>query len=317
MIAISRAYAMKYWEEFYGNATEVEDFAGRKMIKSDYNSSYNEECAWVIARKGPTSTYGNWDRPNLVCCHKKTDEEKGSDFPLFRANGKTFEVIKVQGKPVIREKVEAYVDNSPEDMTRVNFWEAKSGIKFFKGLTKIQAEPRFVGTILVRIISRENTGIVDFVEKFYERENISYSLGTDPERSETRVVAKAYNLPLRNDTQLLLNKCMVLNTYMQKYFLRRGIVSSYELYYRLDYYEEKTEMYLQSQKLSAYNFELAHDENEPLQNCLYLSRNVVENTSAGEVLTISPDCEYSEYTGVFEYLGNELEKIGRKENVMK
>lgn len=309
MEIVSRFRAMRLWEKNFGAAEFVTDFAGRNMDKSDYlylGSEYGWTCAPIL----PTENAGSYRSDNLVCCHLLTANEKLNKFPSFKANGRNFEIVYRSGKYEVRCK-DNVPKNSEEDLRNVDFSNALSGTNFYKGLRRIQGQPRFVGTILIRMACMENTAVVDFVEKFFETENITYSMDKNFANTETRVIAKAFNLPLQDDTRILLDKCVVLNTYMQKYFLPGHFVSAYDIYFRLDYFEEKSQMYLQSQNLTADNFVQTIGGQGTLHNSLFLSKNVIHNTYAGLKVTPSETDEFTVYSGIAGELASDIEKETR------
>lgn len=316
MIA-KESIAIGVWELAFDREEMVKDFAGRTMVKSAYNDEY-AQYGWTITHIAPMNEYGNLTQSNLICCNIKTANEKSFNFPVFRANGEVFEVIvDDKNKPKIRKREEIYTKDRDEELKEVCFFEGKSGVKYFRELKKKQTGPQFVGTILIRISGLKNTSIVDFIEKFFETENITYSIDDNFSDKEARVVAKNYNLPMQEDSQLLLNKCMVMNTYLQRYFMPRGDIDSYEMYYRLDFYPEKSLMYLQSQTLTADNFNVVESKDGKFQNCLLLSQNVVHNTNVSEKVKAITDREYVPYAGIFTHLAAELDKVVKREQKKK
>ena len=83
-------YSIKdLWELFFGNKTEVYDYAGRLMLKSacgDPNSQYHP----TIDHIRPLSQGGKDIKENIVICHVKTNEEKADTFSCWWANERNF-----------------------------------------------------------------------------------------------------------------------------------------------------------------------------------------------------------------------------------
>ena len=103
--------------------------------------------------------------------------------------------------------------------------DSASGIRFFKDLKGIQNKPCFVGSILIRLKNVESTALIDMIEKYFDKENISYSMSKDYYSDVTRIIVKNYNMPLKDDIAELLDKCIVLSTYLGYYFLPMEYIS--------------------------------------------------------------------------------------------
>ena len=86
---------MRLWSKFYGKATKVKDFTGREIVKGAYNNR-NSEFGWNVDHILPQSRGGKTADYNLIICHISTNDEKADKFPVFNANGKKFEILKVE-----------------------------------------------------------------------------------------------------------------------------------------------------------------------------------------------------------------------------
>lgn len=99
-------YSIKdLWEERYGKAEQIRDYAGRLMMKSacgNPNSKYQP----TIDHIRPTSKGGKNVKQNLVICHFKTNEEKADCFPHWKANGERYHAEKSapSGYKIIKER---------------------------------------------------------------------------------------------------------------------------------------------------------------------------------------------------------------------
>ena len=127
--------AMRLWGKSFGKETKVKDFAGREIAKGAYGDR-NSQYGWNIDHILPQSKGGTTADYNLVCCNIKTNDEKADKFPCFYANGKKFEIIRVQNhyeiKPVVKTpRQEKQVDNE------LNFYDSASGVRFFKSLSDL------------------------------------------------------------------------------------------------------------------------------------------------------------------------------------
>ena len=128
--------------------------------------------------------------------------------------------------------------------------DSAAGIRFFKKLKGIQNKSRFVGSVLIRLQNVSNTAVIDFIEKFFDEENISYSMSSDYRSSETRIIVKNYNMPLKEDISKLLDKCILLNTYLKHYFKPKNYILWYDICYQVNCYGEKQDMYLNAQTIN-------------------------------------------------------------------
>ena len=79
----------KLWEEIYGNKKEVEDYTGRRMVKSAIGNQNSKYCPTIDHIK-PLSKDGKDIKGNIVICNILTNEEKGDSFPHWKANGKRY-----------------------------------------------------------------------------------------------------------------------------------------------------------------------------------------------------------------------------------
>lgn len=299
---LNRETAMRLWGKAFGKETKVKDFAGREIVKGAYNDR-NSEFGWNVDHILPQSKGGKTVDYNLICCHILTNDEKADKFPCFSANSIKFEIVKVENHYEIK-RVDKKNKRQSESDDSVNFYDSASGIRFFKKLKGIQNKPRFVGSVLIRLQNVRNTAVIDFIEKFLDEENISYSLSNNYWNSETRIVAKNYNMPLKEDNSKLLDKCILLNTYIKNYFIPMEYVDMYDIRYQVTYYKDKEDMYLEAQKINFNNISGNYD------NALLINELVYINTEAKEK---EPDLSfdyytYQKYDYTFINLSNNLEK---------
>ena len=173
---LNRETAMRLWNKSFGKETKVKDFTGRTIAKGAYNDR-NSEFGWNVDHILPQSRGGKTADYNLICCHILSNDEKADKFPAFKANGLNFEIIKVENHYEI--KLLNKKNNKYENLDSVNFMDYASGIRFFKHLKGIQNKSRFVGSVLIRLKNVSNTAVIDFVEKFLDEENISYTMSNN------------------------------------------------------------------------------------------------------------------------------------------
>lgn len=301
---LNRETAMRLWNKSFGKETKVIDFAGRTIVKGAYNDR-GSDFGWNVDHILPQSKGGKTADHNLVCCHILTNDEKADKFPAFKANGITFEIIKVENHYELKRVDNKAPKKKVVNDDSVNFIDSASGIRFFKKLKGIQNKSRFVGSVLIRLENVTNTSVIDFIEKYLNEENISYSMKNNYWNAETRIVAKNYNMPLKEDNAKLLDKCIVLNTYIKGYFIPMGYVKNYDICYQVNCFEDKQDMYLEAQKINFDNM------NGNLDNALFINELVYINTEAKDR---EPNLDFSYYNyQKYDYTFTKLSKNLEKE----
>ena len=305
---LNRETAMRLWNKSFGNEIKTTDFAGRTIVKGAYNDR-NSEYGWNIDHILPQSKGGATADYNLVCCHILTNDEKADKFPCFNANGSAYEIIKVQNHYEIRCKNHKS-EEQKEILDTVDFFDSAAGIRFFKKLKGIQNKKRFVGTVLVCLSNVSNNAVIDFIEKMFEDESISYDK-VGYRNNEVRVKITNYNMPLKADSSVLLDKCVLLNTYLSSYFLDCGYIDGFDIYYRLDCFEKKSDMYQATFDFTskAYAIDNTRLTNQnTLRNSMFVNNLVLDNTEAGDKVERNPNSDYMEYNYIFTNLSKNLKK---------
>lgn len=299
-MVINRETAMRIWSKRYGKELKVTDFAGRTMVKSAYDDR-DSNYGWNIDHILPQSRGGKTAEHNLVCCHILTNDEKADKFPCFNANGHEFEMLKVQNHYEIKERMSAnqndYIENQGDEES-VNFYDSADGVRFFKKLKGIQNKWRHTSTIVITLENYQTNAIVDFIEELFDGYSIEYFPYNS--NSSIAVVIQANNVPLKEDSALLLDKCIILNTYMQYYFIALEYLDLYDIHYWDTAYKEKDEMY------NAFNFN-PDIIDWTASNSLFISKSVVENTDAKKRIK-NPIDGFNEYNIIFTQLRDDLEK---------
>lgn len=302
---INHETAMRLWVVSFGKKAKALDFAGREIAKGAYNDR-NSQFGWNIDHVLPQSRGGKTADHNLVCCHIQTNDEKADKFPCFNANGRKFEIIKVQNhyeiKPVSAKPIQ--VEQETDDL---NLYDSASGVRFFKKLKGVQNKKRFVGSIFIRLNGLQNSAVVDFIEELFNNENISFvpyrtnysGLIYSGQSKDVAILVKNYDLPLKDDTNDLLDKCVLLNTYLSHYFMELEYLSNYEIDYSLECYDSRFDMYMAKDTITQISGKL--------ENALFINGLVVENTRAKDkVNTVSGKLVRYDY--VFTNLAVNLKK---------
>lgn len=297
---LNRETAMRLWNKSFGKESKVKDFAGRIMAKGAYNDR-NSEFGWNVDHILPQSKGGATADHNLVCCHIKTNDEKADSFPCFNANGVSYEIVKVQNHYEIRSK--SRKKNTELTDSEPDLFDSAAGVRLFKSLKGIQNKKRFVGTVYIYLDSVTNGAVIDFIEKIFDKESISYKGNTNnyySESSNVKITVTNYDMPSKSDTSELLDKCVLLNTYLSAYFMECGYIKGFDIYYRGDYFDSKAELFRTEIKDPCNGYYSRH-------NSMFVNELVLINTDAGEKVQKSFS-EYTEYDYVFTKL---------KENLLK
>lgn len=270
---LNRETAMRLWIKFFGKETKVKDFAGREIAKDAYNDR-NSTFGWNVDHILPQSKGGKTADYNLICCHIKTNDEKANKFPCFTANSKKYEIVKVENHYEIQTVDLIKKPKNEESTDKVNFFDSASGIKYFKKLKGTQNKPRWVGSVLIRLQNVSNTAVIDFIEKFFDEENISYVMFESYRNSETRITATNNNMSTKDEVSSLLDNCILLNTYIIDYFVPMKYVSEYDISYQINRFKDKQDMYLNAQLIDFNNI------SPQLGNGLFINELVYINSEA-------------------------------------
>lgn len=301
---LNRETAMRIWNKSFGKEAKVADFAGRVMAKGAYNDR-NSEFGWNVDHILPQSKGGVTADHNLVCCHILTNDEKADKFPCFNANGHSFEIIKVERHYEIRQKSQK--KQTEQTHQSINFYDSAAGIRLFKSLKGIQNKKRFVGTVFVYLKSLTTNAVIDFIEKIFDKENILYNgisnqlIWANSSAHDVIITITDYDMPNKSDTDELLDKCVLLNTYLSGYFSVCRYISKYDIYYRGDYFEEKFDLFV-SQPIKGPGIVCSY------QDSLFINELVRINTEAEKKVDKNGFSEYTEYNYIFTKL---------KENLLK
>lgn len=306
---LNRETAMRLWNKSFGKDTKATDFAGRTIAKGAYNDR-NSEFGWNVDHILPQSKGGATADYNLICCHIKTNDEKADTFPCFTANGVAFEIVKVQNHYEIRPRSKETKQPQAVQET-IDFFDSAAGVRFFKKLKGVQNKKRFVGNVFVVLQNVANTAVVDFIEELFGDENITYSaktnysafysFGSSVRGQNIQVKIRDYDMPQKENIAELLDKCVLLNTYLSSYFLECEYISGFDIYYRVDCFDDKSKMY-------GSNFESVDNLYLQPKNSMFVNELVLINTEAGEKVEKKPYTDYTEYNYVYTNLSKNLKK---------
>ncbi len=226
-VELNKETAMRLWSKQFGKNQKAFDFSGREMAKAAYGDR-GSKFGWNLDHIYPQSLGGKDTESNLICCHILTNDEKADKFPCFTANDKRFEIQKVQNHYEIVEI----------DELETNFFDSKQGIAFFRKCLANEPENKFLGYARIfvdfscdRYNSKGNDGnafaIYQFIAELFktnaiivDKIHINYGYNSGIRYTFTII---DYDISTKDDTQQLLNNCIVLNTYGQYYFIPKHI----------------------------------------------------------------------------------------------
>ena len=313
---LNRETAMRLWVKSFGKETKVKDFTGRTIAKGAYNDR-NSEFGWNVDHILPQSRGGKTADHNLVCCHILTNDEKGNKFPAFVANKKKFTIVKVENHYEIKPEKEApKKTEKPHNQEKWNLYDSASGLRLYKAFKGLQSKQRFVGTIqiILKGIEGADTALTDFVEELFKTEDVQFvgiERGYHAE-SNVRLLIKNYEMLLISETDNLLDKCILLNTYLSHYFKPIGAISDYAISYRLDCYKDRKDFYSKDAKVCFLDWNSLFRN-----NCRFWINNlVIHNSSAKENFDDSigwDENTFYKYEYIYTKLAKNLEKeVSRK-----
>ena len=312
---LNRETAMRLWNKSFGKDTKAVDFAGRTIAKGAYNDR-NSEFGWNVDHILPQSKGGATADYNLICCHIKTNDEKADKFPCFTANETAFEIVKVQNHYEIRSK--SKMAEKENNSGELDLFDSASGVRLFKKLKSAQNKNWFVGTVFIKLYGLNNTAVVDFIEKMMDSESLSFAKEKSSSYygDDVIIVAHNYDMPLKDDTSELLDKCVLLNTYLSNYFCLCEYIKGFDIYYRVDCFDDKLSMYKELVNINYTNmnysigtyYQIGIYSQQRYQNSLFINKCVLENTEAGQKVTRQANSEYTKYNFVFTKLSENLKK---------
>ena len=93
---MSKYTVIGLWEQLYPYQTEVNDYTGRKMLKSAIGNQNSRYCP-TIDHIRPLSRDGKDILGNIVLCNILTNQEKGDSFSTWKANGHIYQAQRVKG----------------------------------------------------------------------------------------------------------------------------------------------------------------------------------------------------------------------------
>ena len=315
---------MRLWGVFFGKNIKAVDYAGREIRKGAYNDR-NSQYGWNVDHILPVSKGGKTADHNLICCHILTNDEKADSFPLFNANNLKFKIVKKQNHYEILNASDVIKNEEQKKTNRnddVNFYDAADGIRLYKKLKGMQNKKRWVAYIAIRIKNIHNTAVVEFIEQIFDKKNINYYINDQfgpafrTDYNDDLTILIDCEVPYKENVNVELDNCILLNTYLHNCFLSNGLISSYDIRYYIKCFESNKEYYNDTYNIRQ---KVLKDINKSrmyyssLSNCLYISElvklNLVEKPKVKEVDKNGDYYTYNYYLSkLSEDLGKEQEE---------
>ena len=299
-MVINHETAMRLWAKSFGKTTKTVDFAGREIYKGAYNDR-DSDYGWNIDHIYPESKGGKTADHNLICCHIKTNDEKSDSFPTFNANGHKFQIKKSQNHYEIQPLTDVFIQKQDKfKKLQFNYYDSAEGIQLITSLKEIyNKKDFFVGTITIGLNRINDSSIVDFINTLFDDKDIYY-------KSKRYIIIKDYNITRKDSIKELLDRCIIINTYIKHYFLPLSYIDSYYMLFDIKHYSEYIDIYNNDQDLNliSFNNKLAINE---------LVKNNIENANSSSKMIhysmFNPYYEFDyQYNKTYMQLAKNLDK---------
>ncbi len=217
---LNKETASRLWVQQFGKKQKATDFSGRTIARAAYNDR-NSDYGWNVDHILPESRGGKTADHNLICCHILTNDEKADKFPCFKANGTVFEIQKRQNHYEIIARSDETDDRQDE---AVNFFDAAQGLKCWKKC-KADGKGIFVGYVKIKVETENEADrlleqyrnflseVFDTDLVFVEQQQMRYYTHFDYSNHTFVYTVIIDSIPTKEDTQNLLDSCVILNTY--------------------------------------------------------------------------------------------------------
>lgn len=305
---LNKETASRLWVKQFGKKQKAVDFSGRTIARAAYNDR-NSEYGWNVDHILPESRGGKTADHNLICCHILTNDEKTDKFPCFKANGREFEIQNRQNHYEIIARSDEEDDTQEE---AINFLDAAQGLECWKQC-RADGKDVFVGYVKIKVETENESDQLleryrNFLSELFDTDLIFveqqqsgfYTLSGHAKRTFVYTVI-IDSIPTKEDTQNLLDNCVILNTY-SLYFTNKTGFDNIQIVCGMEQYDSRFEATLKC-------------KNSILEKRVYFSEDlaidelVKINTSADKELKNNyPQNGFYCYDRVYTQLEKDLEK---------
>ena len=244
---LNKETASRLWVKQFGKKQKAVDFSGRTIARAAYNDR-NSEYGWNVDHILPESRGGKTADHNLICCHILTNDEKADKFPCFKANGKEFEIQNRQNHYEIIARSDEEDDPQEE---AINFLDAAQGLECWKQC-RADGKDVFVGYVKIKVETENESDQLleryrNFLSELFDTDLIFvehqqsgfYPLSGYVKRTFVYTVI-IDSIPTKEDTQNLLDNCVILNTY-SLYFTNKTGFDNIQIVCGMEQYDSRFE----------------------------------------------------------------------------
>ncbi len=267
---LSHENAIRLWNKRYGKQITVLDFAGRKIVKSAYNDM-SSQYAWGLEQILPSTSGGGNLTYNLIICHQLTKAEKADKFPYFTANGENYEIVRVQNH------YEIHLSDKTDDLLASK--EQEEGLfsesiakDYLTSLPSKLSSPCYLSIIQISLTGLKDGKVFETIKKIFAEETVILPTFSNYKND---VYITSLDYTTKNEISRLLDKCVLLNTYLTHYFEKKGEVNNYSIYFTLQNMESKELAYRMNTLDYIKKFNLLVSK-----STVYIDSNVINNSKA-------------------------------------
>ena len=242
---LNKETASRLWVKQFGKKQKAVDFSGRTIARAAYNDR-NSEYGWNVDHILPESRGGKTADHNLICCHILTNDEKADKFPCFKANGKEFEIQNRQNHyEIIARSAE---EDDPQEEA-INFLDAAQGLECWKQC-RADGKDVFVGYVKIKVETENESDQLleryrNFLSELFDTDLIFveqqlsgfYPLSGYAKRTFVYTII-IDSIPTKEDTQNLLDNCVILNTY-SLYFTNKTGFDNIQIVCGMEQYDSR------------------------------------------------------------------------------
>ncbi len=244
---LNKETASRLWVKQFGKKQKAVDFSGRTIARAAYNDR-NSEYGWNVDHILPKSRGGKTADHNLICCHILTNDEKADKFPCFKANEKEFEIQNRQNHYEIVAR-----SNEEDDLQEevINFLDAAQGLECWKQC-RADGKDVFVGYVKIKVETENESNQLleryrNFLSELFDTELIFVEQQQNVWNTFSGYVKRTFvytviidSIPTKEDTQNLLDNCVILNTY-SLYFTNKTGFDNIQIVCGMEQYDSRFE----------------------------------------------------------------------------
>ena len=98
-----------------------------------------------------------------------------------------------------------------------------------------------MSVIQISLTNITNLEVHEFIKELFNQDNVIFSPLSSQYRND--IVIADYDLFSKSDVSNLLDKCVLLNTYLSNYFVPKGDIITYSIYFTIKHFEKGKDMF--------------------------------------------------------------------------